>query len=204
MIHRNDEESSWNRVIILRRALIYLGAVASAILLGTVGVLWLQSPLTVASIGGHLRGSSHLDLQFISPGTARLVLGEGFPKTGEGHFGVAVTGAHERALLGIPVKHELLPGVTVERYPSFTTHFIDAHVYGTLRYTAWVVSGWWIIFPLLILPSLAARQFYVVRRRFPRGSCRNCGYDLRGSGNRCPECGKYQKMVDGPPNSLLT
>jgi hypothetical protein len=49
---------------------------------------------------------------------------------------------------------------------------------------------------LVILPPwvicLAAGVVLVAptfRRREPAGHCRTCGYDLRGSRERCPECG---------------
>ena len=33
-----------------------------------------------------------------------------------------------------------------------------------------------------------------VERRRDRGQCRRCGYDLRGSGYRCPECGAPRRQ----------
>ena len=39
----------------------------------------------------------------------------------------------------------------------------------------------------VVWPSL------VRRRRRRRGRCEGCGYDLRGSGERCPECGREVK-----------
>jgi hypothetical protein len=43
------------------------------------------------------------------------------------------------------------------------------------------------------VPCLVAAAIIVApamkRRRHATGHCRTCGYDLRGSGERCPECG---------------
>jgi hypothetical protein len=47
-----------------------------------------------------------------------------------------------------------------------------------------VVPPWVLFFAaaaLIVAPAL--------RRRFPRGNCQRCGYDLRESRDRCPECG---------------
>src|SRR5207302_33845 len=47
-------------------------------------------------------------------------------------------------------------------------------------------------FPLWLPPLFTAALSYFlgrVRQRFPSGHCRSCGYDLRATPDRCPECG---------------
>ena len=63
-----------------------------------------------------------------------------------------------------------------------------------VRYSAtdaWVLAvPWW---PILLLTGTSAvtviRRHLVTRRRRRAGQCLYCGYDLRASGERCPECG---------------
>jgi hypothetical protein len=50
------------------------------------------------------------------------------------------------------------------------------------------VSTWWLI-PAL-LPGFAFVCFHLRMRNAPTGICSNCGYDLRATPERCPECGK--------------
>jgi hypothetical protein len=48
----------------------------------------------------------------------------------------------------------------------------------------------WIVATLLGLLPAARLVRHLRRRRFGRGLCATCGYDLRATPERCPECGK--------------
>jgi hypothetical protein len=54
---------------------------------------------------------------------------------------------------------------------------------------AWglVVPMWALLLPTAILP--AARAWRRLARRRAPGLCASCGYDLRATPERCPECG---------------
>jgi hypothetical protein len=61
--------------------------------------------------------------------------------------------------------------------------------YGTQR-RFWVAPGW--TFLLSLGAAALCRRIWVNRRRREREAgrlCRNCGYDLRATPDRCPECG---------------
>lgn len=53
-----------------------------------------------------------------------------------------------------------------------------------------VVAGGFLI---MFIGRIVAHQIANARecRRMDRGRCRQCGYDLRGSTDRCPECGRH-------------
>ena len=42
---------------------------------------------------------------------------------------------------------------------------------------------------ILTLTGILCAYFTLPKRRPPSGFCRNCGYDLRTTPDRCPECG---------------
>ena len=96
-------------------------------------------------------------------------------------------------------------GATVVRSPSAWFAFTDPPTPGGFH-------AWWcpcfcpfgglprgdqgfVIIPLWI-PAVALAPFVAVswltgRRKFPRGHCQTCGYDLTGNvSGRCPECGE--------------
>jgi hypothetical protein len=60
------------------------------------------------------------------------------------------------------------------------------------RTSEWAVVAvpWWsFMLAGILLPGLRLWRDAAARRRVSRGLCRRCGYDLRASGDRCPECG---------------
>lgn len=76
------------------------------------------------------------------------------------------------------------------KLPPYPPNFLGGP--GRLAFT---LPAWAIIFPLLILPALKLRTLIRRRRRIGAGKCVRCGYDLRASSGRCPECGKVVELA---------
>jgi hypothetical protein len=84
------------------------------------------------------------------------------------------------------------------RTPDWQLRLYAASEFGALRLT-YVVEGdlvtevplsWWV--PVLSLGAIALTLQWIAARlatSFRRGLCPRCGYDLRASPERCPECG---------------
>jgi hypothetical protein len=85
------------------------------------------------------------------------------------------------------------PGVQAGRY--FATNLGDDYTAPVLLYhsVGIVVLPHWMVIALLgILPAVwgvGYRRGRSRRRAFERGHCARCGYDLRATPERCPECG---------------
>ena len=61
--------------------------------------------------------------------------------------------------------------------------------YGQTVFALWAPS-WFVIILTATLPAKWLFLQLRTLRRKARGRCMRCGYDLRGSGKRCPECGR--------------
>ena len=77
------------------------------------------------------------------------------------------------------------------------------HFGGVVDHSGWVIAihfGWLILF-FSILPIywLLTRE-RTPQRRARLGLCIACGYDMRGSAGRCPECGAAIVQGVKPPN----
>jgi hypothetical protein len=53
-----------------------------------------------------------------------------------------------------------------------------------------------IFFPSLILPIIWTRRLIIARHAKPIGRCQICGYDLRATPDRCPECGEIPSNLN--------
>jgi hypothetical protein len=81
--------------------------------------------------------------------------------------------------------HELPFGVVLGRSPRSDPRAVDYFR---------VVAPWWLLFAATALPPLANFALFTrarrrQRRRAARHLCETCGYDLRATNTRCPECG---------------
>lgn len=64
--------------------------------------------------------------------------------------------------------------------------------FGDERVRGFSVPAWLPVLALAVLPALWVRKVMVPARRIARGRCPSCGYDLRATPERCPECGSSQ------------
>lgn len=90
-------------------------------------------------------------------------------------FGISV-GSHSALRTGVPAWHWYWPNYA----QSLGTRGV---------YSASVPLAYLLILAMLPTGLLAFRNWRVSRRRRRLGLCRKCGYDLRASGDQCPECG---------------
>jgi hypothetical protein len=69
---------------------------------------------------------------------------------------------------------------------------------------AWLIVAATAIAPLLTLMTMVRKtqRALLIRRRRKHGLCLNCGYDLRHSLDRCPECGLGCKQDQPPPSCI--
>lgn len=49
--------------------------------------------------------------------------------------------------------------------------------------------GWFPVALFALLPATRGVRWMYARRRYPKDQCSRCGYDLRATPDRCPECG---------------
>lgn len=60
----------------------------------------------------------------------------------------------------------------------------------------WMVVPLWLATALFgLAPAWVILRKVLSKRRFAPGKCQNCGYDLRATPDRCPECGKIRRAL---------
>lgn len=156
------------------------------LLLITLLVLWIRSPrhadaLLFYTPAGHITGlsSDHGGIVFCA---TDISAGEEMGLSAD-----AMTGSADEFA---PIQDTLFD-TTAQKW-----HFLGFRVAaGTLGTWGWkfgavLVPYWALLIPLALASSTGLRRAIVRARRRRRGQCVACGYDLRQSPERCPECGR--------------
>ena len=71
-----------------------------------------------------------------------------------------------------------------------------------LRFDSITVPHWFVLLLCLPFPLIWSRRFRRNRYRLGHGLCVKCGYDLRATTHKCPECGTPMKKFDQPEPAL--
>jgi len=102
-------------------------------------------------------------------------------------------------------------------FKLFGHSFLGGQFYHAFRHhpewngPQWVIwlPCWWILLVTVPLPALLLFRRLRTKRRIRSGQCAACGYDLRATPDRCPECGAVPalsrpRQVEAPtsPNSV--
>ena len=105
-----------------------------------------------------------------------------------------------RAQTGAPItKFQLLHAAPASTQTLFPSSVPGHYGFGFAKddfspgSRALILPLWFALLPLALLPLLAlrkARERQIQRRRYTQGLCTACGYDLRFTPDRCPECGQ--------------
>ena len=75
--------------------------------------------------------------------------------------------------------HHSWHGFYLQRFADPTSHGITA-----------AAPAWFMMLLLLVAPAISVWTWTLRRQAKRDGCCDHCGYDLRASSERCPECGR--------------
>jgi len=159
-----------------RRLFNLLAAVSLALCLATV-VLWIRG-YRIWDDWDWVASDGHLNIQFASSrGKIAWCVSRDSPNfalAGLGHIGLQPVDLHD---LGTRASFDL----------ATFGFFIKITHYRSLRWWRVAVPDWFPAALFLLPPIVWTKRRYRRERHF--GHCRQCGYDLRATPERCPECG---------------
>ena len=186
---------------VMRRKLFILMATVSLVVCIAAGVLWVRSYLAQmtgpmvafddarGTVFRAVRISAGADgFSFVgsAPGRVLYIRQSGSAPVDASHCGVF--GSPGSVLVYSPP--QVVQGTGFLGFGHASRTF-PAAIGG--RATVISVPFWAVIVVTLALPLFALRRRLRDRRWSREGRCRACGYDLRASPDRCPECGAVSK-----------
>jgi hypothetical protein len=185
----------------VKRRLLTVGRVVSLILCALCLILWFWSKMTPAAVWYEssrgrnwyaMTSSGDLILAtFDTPGTLRLV------NAGDFGWHFAPTSLGGRQPLGqqdggsIHSRLGMASAITALPYPD---HYNAGWGYQVLRaYARCIFIPYWLLIAIFAVAPIRwereAHRETIRKRRRMAGLCAECGYDLRATKGRCPECG---------------
>jgi hypothetical protein len=197
------------------RILLNLGAVLSLVLCGAIAILWFyghpgfsrcalllkpsnqpsQTTIRVGTVGNHIFFDIERTAVEDSPGgfefpSSGFAMTSGPPSSRDMPDLIPGAGKSLWGTLGFGTMHRVERG-REERTGEYWVDLIHGPL--VLRDLRRVWLPCWIVLMAIgaLVLLISRRATRVVRRRYrlTRGRCSACGYDLRATPDRCPECG---------------
>lgn len=160
-------------------------------------LLWIRSGrmidvLTYDAASGK-NGAGHLGI-YLASGEGKISFkcdGASYLHSYGFHYGKISVREMKRAMaMAHPFRQSLEPG-------SMEWH-LGPFGLGIWRWQFKLLMPYWFILLLSgIWPAQVFRRWWRWRKRMARGCCVACGYDLRASSGRCPECGANKPSKTG-------
>jgi hypothetical protein len=173
----------------VRRRLLNLLTALSLVLCVTILVLWAQS--YAGSAGCYLlRSHGYSELAWLE-GDFYISHGGSVGTRWEREQWGRSSGLHGFWDVGSPGRPNLLREarfvIASRRLAVTCPIWNDTGIFASYRIVR--VPCWAATLVLALLPAWAILRHVRSARRHTRGQCPSCGYDLRSSPDRCPECG---------------
>ena len=198
----------------MRRTLVHLASVLSLLLLIACAILWPRSHFTqddfrfLPSAKDAVTGS---EKDYASQITVSSTKGKFQVLRSQPHWATPRPSGHTSSEPG--ETFSLTPDRPVDTHFQFADiEYFDRprHTYkeGDTTFTLWafryLTLPYWLLTTLFaVLPIfwiLHLRRQLRARSRLKRGLCATCGYDLRSSKERCPECGALTPVPETAPS----
>jgi hypothetical protein len=177
--------------VIRRRLFTIVSAISLLLCIATVA-LWIRSYVVVDRISNARPSGDWLDVRTIENvrGTFAYRLGTRFSDLMSSGWSYETLRAADH---GGPRRRWM----TGRRLEFLGLTITIRHVaVGALERVGEATIPHWLLAPLFaILPSLRLRAILRSHKRLRRGLCAACGYDLRATPDRCPECGAISHRV---------